>query len=487
MSDAPYTVIDATGTPHWDDSADVVIAGLGVAGACAAIEARSAGADVLVFERASGGGGTTANAAGHLYLGGGTRVQKAVGVADSADDMYTYLLMNTPVPEAEKIRRYCDESVAHFDWLVAQGVPFNDTMFHGKHFMQMTDECLIWSGNEEAWPFREKARPAPRGHKVAKEGEGGGALMMERLVARMRELGVRIEVDSAVQHLVRERDRITGVRVRHFDAAKSVHARGGVILATGHFTGNEAMLARHTPRLLEPGITRQYTPYDDGAGHRLGEAAGGVLLHMDGALITSPFYPPEQLIKGILVNRDGKRFVAEDSYHSRSSIYATQQPGGEAYLIVDEKIFARPLFGHEVVDAWESAAEMERGLGMPEGALQETLRAYNEHAARGEDPEFHKKGKWVVPIEQPPFAAIQFSRGKAAYMGFTLGGLRVSIDAEVLRADGSAVPGLYAAGACAANIAQDGAGYSSGTCIGESSFFGRRAGRHAAAPAREKG
>jgi len=484
VSDAPYTVIDAIGTPHWDDSADVVIAGLGVAGACAAIEARQAGADVLVFERASGGGGTTANAAGHVYLGGGTRVQKAVGVEDDALDMYTYLLMNTPVPEAVKIRLYCDESVAHFDWLVAQGVPFNDTMFHGKHFLQMTDECLIWSGNEEAWPFREKARPAPRGHKVAKEGEGGGALMMERLVARMRELGVRIEVDSAVQQLVREGDRITGVRVKHFDAVKSVHARGGVILATGHFTANEAMLARHTPRLLEPGITRQYTPYDDGAGHRLGEAAGGVLLHMDGALITSPFYPPEQLIKGILVNRDGNRFVAEDSYHSRSSIYATQQPGGEAYLIVDEKIFARPLFGHEVVDAWESVAEMERGLRMPEGALQETLSAYNEHAARGEDPEFHKKGKWVVPIEQPPFAAIQFSRGKAAYMGFTLGGLCVSIDAEVLRADGSAVPGLYAAGACAANIAQDGAGYSSGTCIGESSFFGRRAGRHAAAPER---
>jgi succinate dehydrogenase/fumarate reductase flavoprotein subunit len=488
MTDPLYTVIEASGVPRWDDSADVVIAGLGVAGACAAIEARGAGADVLVLERASGGGGTTLNAAGHVYLGGGTRVQKAVGVEDDVQDMYTYLTMNTPEPEADKIRLYCDESVAHFDWLVAQGVPFNDTMFHGKHFMQMTDECLIWSGNEEAWPFREKARPAPRGHKVAKEGEGGGALMMERLVARMRELGVRIEVDSAVQQLVRDGDRITGVRVKHFDAVKSVSARGGVILATGHFTANQAMLARYTPRLLEEGITRQYTPYDDGAGHQLGLAAGGVLLHMDGALITSPFYPPEQLIQGILVNRAGQRFVAEDSYHSRSSIYATQQPGGEAYLIVDEKIFARPLFGHEVVDAWESVAEMERGLGIPDGALQRTLRVYNEHAVRGEDPEFHKKGKWVVPIEQPPFAAIQFSRGKAAYMGFTLGGLCVSIDAEVLRADGSAVPGLYAAGACAANIAQDGAGYSSGTCIGESSFFGRRAGRHAAAPsARERG
>jgi succinate dehydrogenase/fumarate reductase flavoprotein subunit len=480
MSDALYTVTDAPVGQRWDDSADVVIAGLGVAGACAAIEAREAGADVLVVERAGGGGGTTANAAGHVYLGGGTRVQKAVGVEDDVESMYTYLTMNTPVPEAEKIRLYCDGSVAHFDWLVAQGVPFNDTMFHGKHFMQMTDECLIWSGNEEAWPFREKAKPAPRGHKVAKEAEGGGALMVERLVSRMRALGVRIEVNSAVQQLVRSGDRIVGVVVKGFDGPKTVAARRGVILATGHFTGNEALLAKFTPRLLEPGITRQYTPYDDGAGHQLGAAAGGVLLHMDGALITSPFYPPEQLIKGILVNRLGKRFVAEDSYHSRSSIYATQQPGGEAYLIVDEKIFARPLFGHEVVDAWESVAEMERGLSLPEGSLQATLRAYNEHAVQGVDPEFHKKGKWVVPIEQPPFAAIQFSRGKVPYMGFTLGGLRVSADGEVLRENGGAIAGLYAAGACAANIAQDGAGYSSGTCIGESSFFGRRAGRHAA-------
>jgi succinate dehydrogenase/fumarate reductase flavoprotein subunit len=283
-----------------------------------------------------------------------------------------------------------------------------------------------------------------------------------------------------VQKLYRENGRIVGVRAKSVDGEKAVCARGGVILATGHFTANMEMLEANTPRLLEEGITRQYTHYDDGAGHQLGVAAGGELRHMDGALITSPFYPPEQLIKGILVNREGKRFVAEDSYHSRSSIFATQQPGGEAYLIVDEKVFARPLFGHDVVDAWESVAEMEAGLGMPTGSLQETMRAYNENAAAGADPEFHKKPKWVTPLENPPFAAIQFSRGKVPYMGFTLGGLRVSVDAEVLTPDGAPVAGLYAAGACAANLAQDGAGYSSGTCIGESSYFGRRAGRHAA-------
>ena len=70
--------------------------------------------------------------------------------------------------------------------------------------------------------------------------------------------------------------------------------------------------------------------------------------------------------------------------------------------------------------------------------------------------------------------------GSAFYAGFTLGGLKVSVDAEVLTPLGHPVAGLYAVGACASNIALDGAGYSSGTQLGEASYFGRRAGRHAA-------
>ncbi len=482
MAAHDYRILDAREIAQWDDEVDVVVAGLGCAGACAAIEARAAGASVLVLERASGGGGVTAMAAGHVYLGGGTRVQKAVGVADTVEDMEKYLVLNTPDPDRDKIHLYCSESVAHFDWLVAQGVPFKDSMYKGKHVLQMTDECLIWSGNEEAWPFREQARPAPRGHKVALEGHLGGAKMMEILIARARSLGARIEIDCWVRELVREGDRIVGVRYRHFDAERTVRARKGVVLATGHFTNNEAMLAKYAPKLLDPRLERQYTPNDDGAGIQLGLAAGGEALHMTGALLTYPFYPPESLLKGVLVNKLGKRFVAEDVYHSRSSIEITEQPDGEAYLIVDEEIFGRPEFGGwEPVDAWEDFASMEADLGMPKGALQKTLADYNAHAAKKEDPELHKHAKWLKPLDKPPFAALRGSLGSGAFRTFTLGGLRVSRDGEVLRADGSALKGLFAAGACASNIAQDGKGYSSGTCIGESTFFGRRAGRAAAA------
>ena len=136
------------------------------------------------------------------------------------------------------------------------------------------------------------------------------------------------------------------------------------------------------------------------------------------------------------------------------------------------------------IDWWESVAEMERGLGIPPGNLAATLAAYNAAAARGEDPEFHKHPDWLEPQDTGPWAAFDLTPGQAMYAGFTLGGLRCTVDGQVQRADGSVVAGLYAAGACASNIAQDSKGYSSGTQLGEGSFFGRRAGRHAGRAAR---
>jgi succinate dehydrogenase/fumarate reductase flavoprotein subunit len=158
-----------------------------------------------------------------------------------------------------------------------------------------------------------------------------------------------------------------------------------------------------------------------------------------------------------------------------------KQPDAVAYVIVDSEHMERPTFPlAPFVDGWETIAEMEEGLGLPAGSLEETLGRYNECARRGEDPDFGKHPEWVAPQDQGPWGAFDLSLGKALYAGFTLGGMRTSVDGEVLRADGSTIGGLYAAGACASNIAQDGNGYCSGTQLGEGSFFGRRAGRHAA-------
>lgn len=132
------------------------------------------------------------------------------------------------------------------------------------------------------------------------------------------------------------------------------------------------------------------------------------------------------------------------------------------------------------LDGYETISEMEAALGIPDGNLAATLDRYNTCAARGEDPDFHKQPEYVAPQDKGPWAVFDLSLGRAMYSGFTMGGLATSIDGQVLRDDESVIPGLYAAGACAANIAQDGKGYASGTQLGEGSFFGRRAGTHAA-------
>ena len=82
----------------------------------------------------------------------------------------------------------------------------------------MSTECLAWTGNEQIWPFREQAQPAPRGHKVAAEGDGGGFKGMQMLLQSAQQLGVRMATNTAVTALVQDtQGRIVGVRVRLFD------------------------------------------------------------------------------------------------------------------------------------------------------------------------------------------------------------------------------------------------------------------------------
>jgi 3-oxo-5alpha-steroid 4-dehydrogenase len=483
-STAPVPGASRPAEPSVTAEVDVVVVGFGIAGGCAAVEAAAAGASVLVLERAAVAGGTSALAGGHFYLGGGTVVQRATGHDDSPDQMYAYLMAVSPEPEPEKIRAYADGSVEHCDWLEGLGFEFERSYYPHKAVIQPQTQGLMYTGNEKVWPFRDLAVPAPRGHKVPVPGDTQGAkLVVDLLVRRAAELAVPVRYETAATELVTEGERVVAVRWRSLDGAGLIAARS-VILAAGGFVMNAQMVAEHVPQLAAKPFVLG-TSYDDGTGIRLGLSAGAQALHMDEAFITAPFYPPGQLLTGVIVNRAGHRFVAEDSYHSRTSGFVLDQPGSAAFLIVDSAHLEYPeLPLVPFIDGWESVEEMEAGLGIPAGNLTATLRAYNEDAARGEDREFHKHPDWLAPQDCGPWGAFDLTLGQAMYAGFTLGGLRCTVDGQAQRPDGSLIDGLYAVGACASNIAQDGKGYSSGTQLGEGSFFGRRAGRHAAAQAR---
>jgi succinate dehydrogenase/fumarate reductase flavoprotein subunit len=460
---------------------DVVVVGFGIAGGCAALEAARAGARVLLLERAAVHGGTSSMSGGHFYLGGGTVVQKATGQDDSVEAMYDYLVAVSKEPEHDKIRTYCEGSVEHCDWLESLGFEFERSFYPEKAVIQPGTEGLMYTGNEKVWPFKDRARPAPRGHKVPVPGDTEGTKMvMDLLRARVEEAGVEVRYETGATNLVVDGERVVGLAWKSFEQSGVVRAPS-VVIAAGGFVMNPDMVAAHTPALAEKPFTLGST-YDDGLGIRLGASVGAELKHMEEPFITAPIYPPAALISGILVNNRGERFVAEDSYHSRTSQFVMEQPESTAYLIVDSEHVEYPKFPLvPLIDGYETIEELETALSLAAGSVAATLARYNEHAARGEDPDFHKAAEYVSPQATGPWAVFDLRLGKAIYAGFTLGGMRTSVDGEVERPDGSVVPGLYAAGACASNLAQDGKGYCSGTQLGEGSFFGRRAGRHAAA------
>jgi len=470
---------------RWDGECDVLIVGFGAAGACAAIEAAEAGARVQLFEAGAGAGGASALSGGEIYLGGGTPIQRAAGFVDDTEDLYNYLQMagGAKVDEA-KVRCYANGSLDHFDWLVRQGVSYKGSYIAEKIVEPETDDTLIWSGSEEAWPFSEKARPAPRGHVVQWTGMGGGRLLMDVLEARAIALGVDVHCNSrALRLIVDEKGAVHGAVVRQDGTERFVRAHGGVILATGGFVMNPDMLAQYAPdtlRLCDP-----LGANDDGSGIMMGLSVGAAAVHMDEFLTTCPWYPPGSLVKGIFINQDGQRFINEDSYHGRVCRHALDQPGDRVYLLVDNEIFGRPpeYSRIDIAAVGESWADVESELGMTPGSLTATVDLYNRHAANGEDPQWHKAAKWIKPLTAPPYAALEFCIGYSYFVFLTLGGLKTSVASEVFKPDGQVIPGLYAAGRATSGLPACGYGYSSGMSLADCTFFGRSAGRAAAARA----
>ncbi|EST36527.1 FAD-dependent oxidoreductase [Streptomyces roseochromogenus] len=479
----PYTAADIEA---WDLTADVVIAGYGVAGAAAAVEAARAGAEVLVLERAGGWGGAAALAGGFVYLGGGTALQRACGFDDSPEAMAAFLMAAMgPGADQAKVSAYCEGSVAHYDWLVECGVPFKPVFYGEPAWEPAADEGLMYSGGENAHPFDEIAPPAPRGHLPQMENKrtgerGGGYMLMKPLVDTAERLGVEARYGMRIERLVVERDgTVCGVVARTYGERVTVRARRGVVLATGGFTYDEEMLAAHAPRLL--GRAGAAVEEHDGIAVKLAQALGAGVAHMDACEVALPM-DPQYLIRGMVVNDQGQRFINEDTYPGRIGQAALFQQDDQTFLVLDEEGFeearrvsAAPEF-LQPRPAWvcASASGLAAEMGLPPGALEATLDVYNRHAENGRDPLLHKAARWVRPL-RGPLGAVDL-RGMTA--GFALGGLATGADGEVLHVDGSPIPGLYAAGRATAGIAAW--GYASGISLGDGSFFGRRAGRAAA-------
>jgi 3-oxo-5alpha-steroid 4-dehydrogenase len=463
---------------RFDEETDILVVGVGAAGAATALEGAAAGVEVIALERGGGGGGTSAMSGGVLYLGGGTSLQKACGFEDTSQAMFDYLMASSgPAPDEAKMRLYCEGSVEHFEWVVSQGVPFKETFYYGCSGEPPSDDGLVWSGSERCHPFCDLAAPAPRGH-VPQHPHQTGPLLMQKLVAAVEASAARIITDHRVTDLVLAEDgRVVGAVAQSFGEERSFRARCGVVLTTGGFINDREMIQAHAP-LVDRCKVRIGAEGDDGSGIRLGMAAGGMPIHMDAVSISLPVTQPWGLKRGLLINGQGQRFINEDAYYGRLGEWALLHQEGRAWLVVDDEIFEQPDYPRDVTAVGETLAELEAELELPAGSLEASVALYNRHAALGQDPLFHKQTEYLKPLDQPPFGAYDCTVDHSLYAAFTLGGLATDPDGRVLDARGEPVGGLYAAGRASSGLSVG--SYSSGLSLGDGTFFGRRAGRAAA-------
>ncbi len=537
------------GSGRWDAEADLIVVGFGGAGASAALQAAQDGASVLVLDRFHGGGATAASGA-IIYAGGGTPYQKAAGFDDTPEEMYKYLKQEVGegVMSDDTLHRFCEGSVNDIQWLAEAGVPFEGSMCPFKTSYPTDLYYLYFSGSENNGAYKAKAKPAPRGHRAKGPGISGLTLFhsFENAVRKNEKIQVRCQ--TQVTKLIQDEDgRVIGVEARSIPPSSiflrrfhggitwtnaklntymppmasllnqfasliakvrarpyRARARKGVILAAGGFVFNKKRVSVCNSlfcRCLPLG-----TYADDGSGIALGESVGGTTSNMDKMAAWCFYVPPEALMQGVLVGKDGKRLCAEDLYGGKQGDYIATKGGGYAYLIVDSKTFQEakshlkdqcaafqklamfPMlqFGRKKAASFE---ELAKKIGVSAEGLVATMKQYNEIASSGQPDPLGKFPKRFVPQDTPPFYALDisfqgfsstFTKGGIPTAAITLGGLVVNEKTgEVLKKDGSSIEGLYAAGRNAVGLCSNGY-FASGTSIADCIFAGRRAGRHAA-------
>ena len=453
----------------WDIEADVVVVGFGAAGACAALEAAQAGAEVVVLDR-FGGGGATALSGGVIYAGGGTRQQQAAGVSDSPEAMFAYLSAEAgDAVSAATLRRFCEDSPAMLAWLEQHGVPFEGSLCPDKTSYPTNRHYLYYSGSELS--FAAIAPPAPRGHRTRGPGTSG-RLLYARLARAARGSGARLVPQTMVQRLILdEAGRVTGVeastlrdapawaaaahRILHRWSGKPylyapkagrvmhrpvgwlerrhgrplrVRARAGVVLSAGGFVANRAMMREHAPACR--GGLPLGTPGDDGSGIALGVQAGGATAFLDRVSVWRFLSPPPALIHGILVDRAGQRICDEARYGAAIGDAIVTRHQGRAWLLIDQATLAQArrqvrasTLWFQRLQAWylltaaghaPALEALARRAGVDPAGLAATVAAHNAAAAAGRR---RSGGQAAGPGPRPGPAALLADRLLGAARG----------------------------------------------------------------------
>ncbi len=505
------------GGQAWDRTADFVIVGAGTAGLAGAVSALEHGASVIIVEANYDIGGHGILSGGRVNLGGGTSLQRTHGVEDSADhvfeDWINHESLQSRYSDRAMVRAFADENASTFEWLVENGVDFQDTLISSGGMVERQSRAFQWPVYEElitSYPTRH------------------GSGLIRALEKKARENGAEILLLHKMTRLVREAPtsgRVLGIVAEHEGEEVRLRGTKGTLLATGGHTSNV-----HFRRMFDPRLTEEYQvagePYTPQAadGELAAMAIGASLwstanqtmeagswisktAHIGtrwgyGNLVWLPDSPMFDRTPGsglsevdwqnaIMVTDMGRRFYDETGrghgfYNAALAYHGNPNKldgGGPIWAIFDADAVARQGWeiGPPYVDPagdWffmaDTIAELARSIRspyqtapMPPAALEETVARYNSFVDSGIDEDFGKP----TPrnrIGRPPF----YAAWSTPILHDSLTGLRTNPRAQVMDLNGEVIPGLYCAGETQGGFAQHGLA----RCI----VFGRIAGREAA-------
>lgn len=455
----------------------VVVLGAGLAGHAAALAAAEAGAEVVLLEKTSMPGGSTVYSAGSFALAG-TDLQAAAGVADTPEGLRDELMrVSGQKADPALVDLYIRDQLDAFDWLKSQGVVF--------HKVSLSSSTSV-----------------PRTHPTDPR------QLVEALHARARAHPKVCYVQGAsAKRLIRssEDGRVCAVEVECDGATIEMRASGGVVICTGGFTRNRALVQRFAPELAD--APAWGGEGNTGDGLVMAWELGADLLDM--GYVTGTFgvainhYPDvavrpgdELLLRmamyrgGIAVNLEAKRFADESQSYKALATRCLAQPKSVAFQIFDQRVMNQSArqpsvndlqgaLAKGVIRQAATLAELAGQLGIDGVTLQQTVDEYNACVrSRGEDPLGRRTlgggfGEPVV-LDAPPYYGLPCS---AALLS-TYCGLRVDTAMRVRDVRGESIPHLFAAGEVVGGF--HGAGYMSGSSLGKAVIFGRIAGRGAA-------
>jgi len=379
-------------------------------------------------------------------------------------------------------------------WLRGKGFRF--APIYGRQAFKVDGRFRFWGGlTVEAW--------------------GGGPGLVDAHKKAAHANGIRIFYAARAMSLLHGDDGVTGLTVRYQGKTRTLRSKA-VVLAAGGFESNPEWRTRY----LGPGwdlAKVRGTRYNTGDGIRMALDAGAApcgnwsgchAVGWDrnapefGDLAVGDGFQKHSYPFGIMLNANGDRFVDEGA-DFRNYTYAKygavilRQPGQFAWQIFDQKVTHLLRDEYRIRQVTKVTANTLEELAaklddVNSGRALETIRAYNA-AIRTDiafDPNVKDgrrteglavpKSNWANVLDAPPFEAYAVSCG----ITFTFGGLRITTDAQVTDTDGTAMPGLYAAGELVGGLFYF--NYPGGTGLMSGSVFGRIAGESAGRAAKAR-